>query len=98
MKCNFNQEFKGLDGTPIYRTETEALTLKWFASDNLLANDQSADQVEKMKRFSLAKKIYDSPEGDFTIEELNEVKTCIGKHPSVLLVGLACEMIENAND
>jgi hypothetical protein len=63
---------------------------------NLLNEDPSGTPTEKFDKYLLAKKIK-AGEGpiDITVEELNLIKTTVGKNPLPLVVGQVWEALES---
>jgi hypothetical protein len=97
MRCKFNTKITDIKGTEIQGPDGSAIDLAWLAGECLLAIDQGASADEKLKRFALARKIHETPDCEFTVEELALLKNQIGKHHSPLLVGMAYSIIERGD-
>jgi len=95
MKVNFKEPILGLDGNPIPDNNTGGdLTLGMVCSRSLIASDVE-DADEKMKRGSLAIKIYDSEEPmALKVEEVSLLKEVVSKMWSPLIVARAFPLLD----
>ena len=101
MIIDVTREFKMLDGTVIKNAQGNVYLLRMACADSLLnpaTKDENLGAEDKVKYFTLAMKIYKNNKPDLTIEELALLKKRIGVYSSVLIVGQAFEMLDNAKD
>lgn len=106
MKISLNQKIKDLDGEAIEtqiikgkKVKTEILTLGSAITQALTNNykdDQELSGNEKVKRFTLAQKIYRKKETsvDLKVEEITLIKNLIGKSYGTLVVGQIWQILE----
>jgi len=96
MKINFNVGLKNLEGRALKDKEKD-LTLKDVSANAVLGNypDEKIDGEEKLKRFMLATKIYESSgELELDIDEIKMTKDLIAKGYSILVTGRALEILD----
>lgn len=97
MKINFAQEFKTFGGETLKDAEGNVFNLKGVCATVLLGQQQNekATGEEKMKRYELAKKIWDG-DGvvDVKAEDITTLKKLIGESYLPLVVGQAYQMLE----
>ena len=98
MKIDFSKEFKTFGGETLKDAEGNVFTLKGVCATVLLSQQQNekATGEEKMKRYELARKIWDAPGGvcDIKAEEIALLKKLIGDAYLPLVVGQAYIMLE----
>lgn len=95
MKIDLNQQFVSLNGTEL-RMDDGPMRFKELAAAALGASNGGTPEVS-LKRFRLAKRIYES-EGDvfeLTTEEASDLKVIIAGQFNSIVAGQAIEMIEN---
>ena len=100
MKRNFNVVLKDLKGEPIKRDNKE-MVLKDIAVDCLMAPEMENGQMKRLngqehiRRYELAKKIYDAKESvDVDAEEISLIKTVISMNYNTFVAGPALQIIE----
>ena len=96
IKINFNESLKDLKGE-ILKDKEKDLTLKDVSANALLGNyqDEKIDGEEKLKRFLLATKIYESKdELELTIDEIKMTKDLIARGYSTLVTGRALQILD----
>ena len=96
MKIDFNVALKNLKGETLKDKEKD-LTLKDVSANALLGNyqDEKIDGEEKLKRFLLATKIYETNgELELNIDEIKMTKDLIAKGYSTLVTGRALEILD----
>ena len=96
MKINFNVALKNLKGE-ILKDKEKDLTLKDVSTNALLGNypDEKIDGEEKLKRFLLATKIYESKdELELSVDKIKMTKDLIAKGYSILVTGRALEILD----
>jgi len=96
LKINFNVSLKNLEGKTLKDKEKD-LTLKDVSVNALLGNyqDEKINGEEKLRRFLLATKIYESnDELELSIDEVKMTKDLIAKGYSVLVTGRALEILD----
>lgn len=97
MKINFAQEFKTFGGEALKDGEGNVFNLKGVCATVLLgqAQNEKATGEEKMKRYDLAKKIWDAEgECDVKAEDITTLKKLVGESYLPLIVGQAFRMLE----
>jgi len=95
MKINFNVGLKNLKGETLKDKEKD-LTLKDASTNALLGNyDEKIDGNEKLKRFLLATKIYES-NGEIELEndDVKLVKDMIAKGYSTVVTARAWQILD----
>jgi len=96
MKINFTVGLKNLEGKTL-KDKGKDLTLKDVSANALLGNyqDEKIDGEEKLKRFLLATKIYES-KGDLelTVDEIKMTKDLIARGYSILVTGRALQILD----
>ena len=93
---NFDVTLKNLEGETLKDKEKD-LTLKDVSANALLGNyqDEKIDGEEKLKRFLLATKIYESNgELELSIDEVKMTKDLIAKGYSTLVTGRALQILD----
>ncbi len=103
MEIKLNEKIKDLKGEVINSTVTKVdLTLKEVMTTSLLSNykDENTDGKEKFDRFQMAMKIENCMGNkiNFKTEEVNKIKTLIGKSYATIIVGRAFNIIEAEED
>lgn len=96
MKIDFNMVLKNLEGKPLKDKEKD-VTLKDASANALLGNypDDKIDGEEKLRRFLLATKIYESNgEIELSVDEIKMTKDLIAKGYSTLVTGRALEILD----
>jgi len=101
MKRNFNVVLKDLKGEPIKRDNKE-MVLKDIAVDCLMAPEMEHGQMKRLngqehiKRYELAKKIYNAKEEvEVDAEEISLIKAVISMNYNTFVAGPAMELIES---
>lgn len=102
MKKNFKQNLVDFRGVLLVdrneKGEDTPITLDTVSINSLLVTDEESARLsgmEKMKRFTLAQKIYTNPEEvEVTEEEVQLIKDQIGKHAPVILTGCAWALLD----
>ena len=95
MKINFNVGLKNLEGKAL-KDKEKVLTLKDVSTNALLGNyKEEIDGSEKLKRFLLATKIYES-NGEIELEndDVKLVTDLIAKGYSVLVTARALQILD----
>jgi len=109
MIIDFTQVLKDLDGKPIRGKKIvedgkvvgdEDATLRFICSDVLLAElqDEKSSGEDKIRRYELAKAIYNCDEMDLKVEDIALIKRRVGKIHFPLIVGITSEMLEGKTD
>jgi len=96
LKIDFNVVLKNLEGKPLKDKEKD-LTLKDVSANAILGNyqDEKIDGEEKLKRFLLATKIYESKsELELTVDEVKMTKDLIARGYSTLVTGRALQILD----
>lgn len=95
MKIDLSQQFLGLNGVPL-KLDEGPMMLRQLAAVALNQSNGGTPEVS-LKRFKLAKRIYDCEGGVFelTTEEASDLKALIAQQFNSLVAGQAIEMIEN---
>jgi len=98
MKVDFSQKFKDFDGKAIKALNGKDADLRGAAVDALNAlfmDEQGLSGEDKVKRYTLAKKVCanDDPV-DVTVEEVALIKKLVGKAFAPLIVAQAWNMLE----
>jgi len=95
LKIDFSVALKNLEGKPL-KDKGKDLTLKDVSTNAVLGNyDEKIDGEEKLKRFLLATKIYESNgELELTIDEVKMIKDLIAKGYSILVTGRALQILD----
>jgi len=98
MKIDFNVSLKDLRGKALVSETKELITLRMCAVNAVLAlgeNDHDMLGEEKVRRWKLAKLIYDGDkEIEISTEDIALVKKLIAKVYAPLVVGQAWEILE----
>jgi len=96
MKINFNMGLKNLKGETL-KDKGKDLTLKDVSTNALLGNyqDEKIDGEEKLKRFLLATRIYES-RGEIELEndDVKLVKDMIAKGYSTIVTARAWQILD----
>lgn len=98
MKINVNQNLKAMNGETLMDNDgkgnaVEAI-LKTAIVNALLSPVQQETGIDKVKKYELAKRIYESDEIDLKAEEITLIKNRIGELFSPIIVGQVFEMLE----
>lgn len=96
MKINFEVGLKNLEGK-VLKDKEKDITLKDVSTNALLGNyqDEKIDGEEKLKRFLLATKIYESNgELELKVDEIKLTKDLIARGYSTLVTGRALEILD----
>lgn len=96
MKRNFNVVLKTFDGEEMKGNGGKTATGVSAVVDGLLADDRQLSGTDKLKRFSLAEKIYKAGDSEVELntEELNLIKEAVGTVFSAIVVGQIFRIIE----
>jgi hypothetical protein len=102
MKIRLDEKMKMFNGEVLMDRDSQGtlshLTMKMVLMEGLLRSHPSDDRlngVEKMKRFDLAKRIYDAKDSiDLSAEDIVLAKEAIGVKLPVLVVGLAYKILD----
>lgn len=96
MLRDLDYALKNLDGTeglvngqPVRVKDEVIPALQHVAPGQLLGPDQ------KVERYKLALKAYDGGKQEFTQEELNLIKVCVGFAAAILVVGQIVDWADN---
>ena len=104
MKIDVNQTLKTLNGDVMKDAgpngEAINATLKIALVNAVLAPSKKEESgVDKVKKYELSKKIFQSDEVELSLEEVTLCKEAVGSaYPSPLLVGQIIELLENRQD
>jgi len=96
VKINFNVGLKNLEGKTL-KDKDKVLTLKDVSVNALLGNyqDEKIDGEEKLKRFLLATKIYESKnEIELENDDVKLVKDMIAKGYSTVVTARAWQILD----
>lgn len=99
MLIDFDTKITNLEGLPLKMDGVGEVTLKFCAITALFGqyNDGfDQDVKEKRNRYKLAHKIQKSPICDVSQQDVDKVKTLIGKAFSTLIMGSALDILEHA--
>ena len=93
MKVNLKTSLKAFDGADV--TDATGPVLISTLCINALMKEDTVAGAEKMKRFLLARRIYDA-EGDLdiTVEEASLIKDLVGSTFAPIVVGRVYELLE----
>lgn len=104
MRINFDLELKTLDGQPVVEPAPTAddpqavrpVTARSIAVNALLGEyrDDRSDGEEKLRRFSLARRINAGGDVEIKAEEVSLVKRLVGLAYPPLAVGQVYELLE----
>jgi hypothetical protein len=96
MEINFSKNLRDLDGEDLIE-KGQPINLKTVCVNALLAqfrDETDIDGIEKVKRYKLSTKIYDSNGNiDLSSEEISLIKKLVGKAFSTIIVGQAFDML-----
>lgn len=98
MKRDFTKVIETLDGKAIVLDDKKGDKLTY--QDAILSALQSPGENtipanEKLKRWKLVQKMYNTPDADFTVEEIATINKVIGESAwGVLVVGRITDLIE----
>jgi len=98
MKIDFETEIKNLRGESVRdNASNEILTLSSVLVEVLLLTDKDnpLEGKEKMKRYSLAKDIYDGNKDSLSAEEVVLLKDLVGKYTNTLIAGQVFLMLND---
>lgn len=103
MKINTNQVLKSLSGEPLKdrndKGEMVDATLKIAIVNALLASTQDKESgTNKIKKYELAKKIFQNDEIDLVAEDIALIKGRVGEVYPPLLVGQINEILEGKSE
>lgn len=103
MKINTNQVLKSLSGEVLKDRDDKGqaidATLKVAIVNALLAPMQKEEAgTIKIKKYELAKRIYQNDEIDLTAEEITLIKARVGEVYPPLLVGQMNEILEGKSE
>lgn len=99
MQLDVTQILYDLDNEAMKNPKGNVATLRWICCEALLSphpKEQDLDQLEKVKRFQLAKRISKDDKVELSVDELALLKRLVGQGFPPLVVGLVCEMVEKA--
>lgn len=100
MKIDFTPTINDLKGKPIKEGDAEdspVATLGSICITALMAqfeDERTLPAKEKVSRFKLAQKLVDAKELELKVEEVNLLKTLVGKAFGALIVGRAEELLD----
>lgn len=92
MKINIDAPITNLDGTQLKEGD-KLLTLKDFITTSLLAESKEQTADDKIKRFSLAVKVFNG-EKELSPEDVVLIKERIGEMYGALIVGKCYELLK----
>lgn len=99
MVINVTQVLKSFSGQVMLDKDEQGnaveATLRMAIVNALLSPVQKETGVDKVKKYELAKKVYQNDEVDLESEEITLIKTRIGEVFPPLIVGQADELLEN---
>lgn len=102
MKVNWSQNLLDHKNKPIQGADGKPVNFGDFAVMLLLAaqneQDQKASAEDKYKVYKLGKKIMDTPESDFSVEEIALVKKHVGQKATPWMVGVIFDILEGTNE
>lgn len=108
MKRNFNSSFTFIDGRPITEPGSvgadgqpakavplSLLTVALTAIQGIYEDEKNLPPTDKIARFNLATRIYQTPLCEVSAEEVSMLKTLINKaYPSPLIVAQAWQILD----
>lgn len=98
MKRDFSLVLKDIEGNPLLATPERHLTLGEACANALLNTYQEDAQVsgeEKMRRYELARKVYNKRPMSVTSEQIVLLKTYVAKLYGPVVVGPVFSALEN---
>lgn len=87
MIKNFDISVKTMDGKEMLDGGKTPMLMKNIIMEVLLVNEQGLDGPAKVSRYNLAKKVSEGGDANYTVEELSDIKTAVGKYAVPLVVG-----------
>lgn len=87
MIKNFDISVKTMYGKEMLDGEQSPMLMKSVIMEVLLVNEQGLDGPAKVARYNLAKKVSEGGDQNYTVEELSDIKTAVGKYAVPLVVG-----------
>ena len=106
MKYNFKKAMTTISGEPITPAGSVAaegdliLTAETVVINALMGtyDSENLSADKKLRRFRIAMQIQKQPEDcELTVEEVAEIKECVGKGYATLIVGQMFEFLEGKN-
>lgn len=99
MKIQFNQNLVDLAGENIV-IQDEEVTLRSVCVNALLSEFQNENSTgeDKVKRYELAKRIYENDELELEAKQIALLQERVGKNYLPLIVGQATKMLEGEAD
>lgn len=98
MKVDVTQTFKTLSGKMMKDVgengEPVDATLRLCVVNSLLAPVQKESGIDKVKKYELAKRVYQNDVVELTTEEIALIKNRIGEAVIPIVVGQAFDMLE----
>lgn len=98
MKINLNQAIKNFDGTPAMKGD-KSFTFREVFVDAVLVEPKEGGNVEKMSRWTLAKKIRSAKEEvELTVEEAAKLKGLVTESFPILVAGQIADTIDGVKE
>lgn len=98
MKINLNQTIKNFDGTSAMKGDKN-FTFREVFVDAVLVEPKEGGNVEKMSRWTLAKKIRNAKEEiELTVEEAAKLKSLVTESFPILVAGQIADTIDGVKE
>ena len=98
MLVNVNQSLKTIDGQAMKDNDGQGnaidATIKMAIVNAILSPVKNESGVDKVKKYELAKKIYNSDEVDLNEDEIKLIKERVGESFAPIVVGQIFELLK----
>jgi len=98
MLVNVNQVLKTLDGQTMKDNDGQGnavdATVKMAIVNGLLSPVQKESGIDKVKKYELAKKVFNADEVDLNEDEIKLIKDRVGESFSPIIVGQIYELLK----
>ena len=102
MKVNWALILKDHKGQDILSSDNKALSAGDFVLMLMLAaqsdQDKGASAEEKYKLYKLCRKIMETPDSEFSVEEIALVKKHVGQKAMPWMVGVIFDLLEGSDE
>lgn len=98
MKVKVNQVLKTIDGQTMKDNDGKGnaidATVKLAIVNAVLSPVDKETGVDKVKKYELAKKVFNADEVDLNEEDIKLIKTCVGDNFAPIVVGQIFELLK----
>jgi len=102
IKLSVNEVIKTLDGEPIKNEKAEVITVKTIMVNALCSSfedEKGLDNVEKMNRWVLAKKVNGTKDAlELSVEDASKIKTLVFKGYGLVIAGYIADLIDGVKE